>query len=101
MTKKDMQGIILDAVACAKKLDSHCLASYEWAELERYIDKCFEAEENQTPKMVDYYGDGDSDGEIVYDGAKCPSCGMDFEESDSDWEEPYCHACGQALKWEV
>ena len=57
--------------------------------------------EKETPKMVIYSGDGYADGELVYDWAECPNCGMNFEESDSDWEEPYCHACGQALKWEV
>ena len=57
--------------------------------------------EKETPKMVIYSGDGYADGELVYDMAECPNCGMNFEESDSDWEEPYCHACGQALRWEV
>ena len=57
--------------------------------------------EKETPKMVIYTADGYADGQLVYDMAECPNCGMNFEESDSDWEEPYCHACGQALKWEV
>ena len=50
----------------------------------------------ETPKMVLYSGDGYADGVLVYDWAECPNCGIIFEESDSDWEEPYCHACPQA-----
>ena len=53
------------------------------------------------PHMVNYSGDGYSDGKLVYDLAECPNCGYDYEESDYIWKEPFCPHCGQALKWEI
>ena len=53
----------------------------------------------EEAKQVELEGDGFSDGEIVYDYGKCPSCGWDFEKGDKDWEEPFCCHCGQKLKW--
>lgn len=51
------------------------------------------------PMQVELEADGYADGELVYDFAKCPKCGWEFEEDDKDWEEPYCCHCGQKLKW--
>ena len=53
----------------------------------------------EEAKQVELEGDGFSDGEIVYDYGKCPSCGWNFEKGDKDWEEPFCCHCGQKLKW--
>lgn len=50
-------------------------------------------------KEVEYSGDGYSDGEMVYDMAKCPSCGFEYEYGDCIWGELYCPHCGQHLKW--
>lgn len=51
------------------------------------------------PMQVELEGDGYSDGEIVYDMAKCPKCGWEFEYGDKDWGEPFCCNCGQRLHW--
>ena len=50
-------------------------------------------------KSVNYYGDGYSNGQMVYDSAECPCCGYIFDENDNIWGEPYCPHCGQALDW--
>ena len=54
---------------------------------------------DNEPMQVELEGDGYADGELVYDYGKCPKCGWEFEESDKDWEEPYCCHCGQRLDW--
>lgn len=65
------------------------------------LDKAEEALNKQIPLEVYYIGDGYSDGELVYDMAKCQSCGYVFENGDQDWENCFCHWCGQALKWDT
>ena len=56
--------------------------------------------EKQIPKKPEYYGDGYSDGKLVYDYAKCPTCGNDnFEYDINNWGCNYCPDCGQALDW--
>ena len=68
------------------------------AEGAEYFDKCIEALKKTIPEQVYLEGDGEWDGRIVYDTAKC-SCGKTFEEADDDWECNYCPRCGQRLKW--
>lgn len=64
---------------------------------EKAIIKAFE---KQIPKKPEYYGDGYSDGKLVYDYAKCPVCGRDdFEYDINNWGCSYCPDCGQALDW--
>ena len=53
----------------------------------------------QEPRSPLYYGDGYSEGKMVYDSAECPNCGYIYEEGDQVWGEPYCPHCGQALDW--
>lgn len=56
--------------------------------------------ERQIPMKPDYWGDGfDDDGNIVYDQAKCPVCGHDFEYQINEWGSKFCQDCGQALDW--
>ena len=55
--------------------------------------------ERQIPKKPEYEGDGYSDGELVYDYARCPICGHDFEYGINDWGCEYCSDCGQKLDW--
>ena len=53
------------------------------------------------PQLVNYIADGYSDGELVYDGAECPNCGLHFEYDEWDWKyAKFCMRCGQALLWE-
>lgn len=59
-----------------------------------------EALEKQIPKKPEYYGNGYSEGKLVYDYAKCPVCGRDdFEYDINNWGCNYCPDCGQALEW--
>lgn len=59
-----------------------------------------QALEKQIPIKPDYWGDGcDDDGNLIYDNAKCPICGHDFEYNINEWGSRYCQDCGQALDW--
>lgn len=59
-----------------------------------------DALQKRTPKKPEYYGDGYSEGKLVYDYAKCPVCGRnDFEYDINNWGCNYCPDCGQALDW--
>ena len=58
-----------------------------------------QAIEKQIPKKPEYEADGYADGELVYDYAKCPICGHDFEYGINDWGCKYCSDCGQKLDW--
>ena len=63
------------------------------------IDMAIKALEKQIPKKPEYEGDGYADGKLVYDYAKCPICGHDFEYGINDWGCEYCSDCGQKLDW--
>lgn len=55
--------------------------------------------EKQVAKKPDLWGDGYSDGVLVYDMYDCPTCGKHYE---LDYEQyDYCHNCGQKLDWTV
>lgn len=57
---------------------------------------------NNEPSRVIYIADGYYDGELVYDEAECPCCGLRFEYDERDWKfASYCMRCGQALSWET
>lgn len=64
------------------------------------IDEFKALKEKNGPKKPDYEADGYADGELVYDYAKCPICGHDFEYGINDWECEYCSDCGQKLDWQ-
>lgn len=73
----------------------------------KFLDEDYEANamaikalEKQIPKKPEYEADGYADGELVYDYAKCPICGHDFEYGINDWGCEYCSDCGQKLDWE-
>ena len=54
------------------------------------------------PKRVIYIGDGYYNGEMVYDMAKCPSCGERYEDDEPAWKYArFCMQCGQAISWEM
>ena len=63
------------------------------------IEMAINALEKQIPKKPEYEADGYAGGELVYDYAKCPICGHDFEYGINDWECEYCSNCGQKLDW--
>ena len=68
--------------------------------LTKALDMAIEALERQIPKKPDYEADGyDENGNLIYDYAKCPICGHDFEEGINDWNCGYCSDCGQSLDW--
>ncbi len=61
-----------------------------------------EALKKQMPEPLNYEGDGyDQDGNMIFDIAKCPMCGHEFEEGVNDWGSNYCPSCGQALDWDA
>lgn len=64
------------------------------------IDEFKVLKEKNEPKKPDYEADGYADGELVYDYAKCPICGHDFEYGINDWGCEYCSDCGQKLDWQ-
>ena len=72
---------------------------FAYSELQESIDIAIDALKKQIPKKPDYEGDGYADGQLVYDYAKCPICGHDFEYGINDWECEYCSDCGQKLDW--
>lgn len=52
----------------------------------------------QVPQTPTLWGDGYSDGELVYDMYDCPNCGKSYE---LDYEQyDYCPNCGQKMDWE-
>lgn len=73
---------------------------YEHRQIASWLKSYKELSERNSPRMVNYYGDGFYDGDMIYDGAECSNCGMDFEEDDENWDMPYCPHCGQKLQWE-
>lgn len=64
-----------------------------------YAELAINALEKQIPKKPEYEADGYADGELVYDYAKCPICGHDFEYGINDWGCEHCSDCGQKLDW--
>lgn len=85
-------------VCCEKFLeiseDIECDCPYQndINELQELINK-------ETPRELNYIADGYADGYPVYDIAKCPTCGREFEAYDEEHYK-YCPTCGQKLKWE-
>lgn len=66
----------------------------------------FNADENQDvmtalgkqiPKKPLLEGDGYYDGEMVYDGWRCPNCDVYFEIDGEAYK--YCPKCGQRIDW--
>lgn len=49
------------------------------------VKMAINALEKQIPKKPEYEADGYADGELVYDYAKCPICGHNFEYGINDW----------------
>lgn len=63
------------------------------------FDMAISALEKQIPEKPEYQADGYADGELVYDYAKCPICGHDFEYGINDWGCKCCSDCGQHIDW--
>lgn len=49
----------------------------------------------QIQKVPDVYGDGYSDGQLVYDMYSCPNCGENYEIESDHYD--YCPKCGQHM----
>ena len=76
-----------------------CYAQGNTGEHIKSIEIAIQALEKQITKNPEYEADGYADGELVYDYAKCPICGHDFEYGINDWGCEYCSDCGQKLDW--
>ena len=68
-------------------------------DLEEAMGMSIQALKKQIPKKPEYEADGYADEELVYDYAKCPICGHNFEYDINDWGCKYCSDCGQKLDW--
>ena len=62
-------------------------------------EMAIQALEKQIRTKAEYEADGYADGELVYDYAKFPICGHDFEYGINDWGCEHCSDCGQKLDW--
>ena len=51
-----------------------------------------------TPKLPYLWGDGYSNGELVYDMWDCPNCGKSYEVEYDKYDN--CPNCGQSILWE-
>lgn len=86
------------------KIQIESIPSKIWEQLSpsdnEAMEMAIKALEKQIAKRPDYEGYGyDEDGDLIYDYAKCPICGHDFEYGINDWECNYCSDCGQKLDW--
>ncbi len=59
------------------------------------VTECREAMEKQKKKISDIWGDGYSEGKMIYDTYECPNCGKNYEIDCQKYD--YCPACGQAI----
>ena len=96
MTENDNMVISSSDLMTILNSDSEELKQYKEVGT---VEECRVAMERIKPKKPYYEGDGYSDGQLVYDYAKCPICGHDFEYGINDWESEYCSDCGQKLDW--
>lgn len=83
---------VIDAIK-----NCECIHIFELSEVIPKINALPSAQQEQKSPL--YYGDGYSEGKMVYDSAECPNCGYIYDEGDQVWGEPYCPHCGQALDW--
>lgn len=72
------------------------------SELKKYqsvgtVEECREAVEKQRAKKPNIWGDGYSNGEMVYDMYDCPNCGKSYELEYQEYDR--CPNCGQAIDW--
>lgn len=67
---------------------------------QKAIDACKVATiamEFRSGKEPYLWGDGYSDGQLVYDMWDCPNCGTSYE---IDEKPNFCPECGQKLRWD-
>lgn len=53
--------------------------------------------QKHTAQDSELYGDGYTDGHLVYDEWKRPCCGASYEIDGEDYN--YCPNCGQKIDW--
>ncbi len=99
--KRQAANLRLEAMHQRDRFGRHLLAQElegAAASIEELVQT--EAMQKQEPEALDWEGDGyDEDGNIIYDIAKCRTCGHEFEEGINDWGSKYCPDCGQRLDW--
>ena len=78
---------------------ANCDIVQDVEDLNNAYDVAINALKKQIARKPEYEADGYADGELVYDYAKCPICGHDFEYETNDWGCNYCSVCGQKLDW--
>lgn len=68
----------------------HCETKEDFERFKNALDK-------QNATKPNLWGDGYSDGELVYDMYECPGCGENYELEYDEYK--YCPNCGQKLDW--
>ena len=115
MTEIEAKNIIEGKLACMTKCGvferdqhinsmdcdncSYCYEQGNFGQQKEALQVAINALEKQIGKKPDYESDGYADGTLVYDYAKCPICGHDFEYGINDWGCNHCSDCGQKLDW--
>ena len=61
-------------------------------------DMAINAIEKQIASKPNRWGDGYSDGQLVYDMWECPNCGKNYELECDEYK--HCPECGQKIDWE-
>ena len=115
MTENEAKGYIQGKLNCMNKCGAferedsmnkdlcdnceYCYSQGNFGNQKEAFKTAIQAFEKQIPKKPEYEADGYADGYLVYDYAKCPICGHDFEYGINDWGCKYCSDCGQKLNW--
>lgn len=85
-----------DEEALAHFKNHEYMTGFSWQD--EMSEVAIEAIEKQIPKKPLLEGDGYYDGEMVYDGWRCPNCDEYFEIDEEAYK--YCPECGQRICWE-
>ena len=115
MLESEAKGFVQGKLDCMEKCDvfnkedkhrnnecelcDYCYSQGNFGEQKESFQMAINALEKQIPKKPEYEAGGYANGELVYDYAKCPICGHDFEYGINDWGCEYCSDCGQKLDW--
>lgn len=96
-TVKNLEEIEQHIVGILKKANVDGMGEKDAAEFAFDFERAMISLKKQIPKPPRLWGDGEWDGEVVYDMYDCPNCGKSYEIDD---QYDYCPNCGQAIKWE-
>lgn len=73
------------------------LQDFEEEAIMEVVEEFRELKEKATAKAPYLFGDGYSDGVLVYDEWNCPNCDTNYEVDFEHYD--YCPMCGQHIDW--